>query len=248
MSTTGVPTLTGADPHLGSLHLRGAHVHHHLRGVSRGRLRGRRVLVGYFVALVVVVGVGAGAVALSAPSNAPLCQPYKPCAPPMSAMPLVNQTVWRSSQYGFTLEYPREVLAPSRRTAAGLTLDLQIGDSGGTIMVRGTPASQGSPAQAITSQLATLPGISQLSADTSSADQLLGPGVGYRSGTGGVYTGFEDASQGVGGQQVIYAESATDGRVTITVIALAPASAAGPKSDIAQAADIVINSVRWAGA
>lgn len=250
MSTSGsAPSYPGWDPwnpHTGSLQMRGAHVHYHLRGQSLGRLRARRVLVAYLIGLAVLLGAGAVAVVVAAPGSGPLCQPFKPCGPPISGMPLVNQTVWRSSRYGFKLEYPGQVLALSRQDAAGVTLSLQVGNSPGTVIVRGTPAAATSPAQAVTSQLAALPGISQLSADTSSADQLLGPGVGYRDGLGGVYTGFEDASQGVGGEQAIYAESATDGRVTITVIAVAPASSAGPKSDIAQVADLVINSIRWA--
>ncbi len=245
MSSSGnVPTWPGWDPHVAPLPVRGSHVHHHLRGLSLGRLRAHRVLVVYFVVLAVLVGAGAVALVVAAPGSAPLCQPFKACAPPVSAMPLVNQTVWRSSQFGYTLEYPGEALARSSEDAAGVTLTLQ-GDNSGTIVVRGTPASQATPAQAITSQLAALPGISQLSTDTSAADQLLGPGVGYRNGTGGVYVGYQDASEGVGGEQAIYAQSATDGRVTITVVALAPASSAGPKSVIAQAADVVINSIRW---
>jgi hypothetical protein len=50
----------------------------------------------------------------------------------------------------------------------------------------------------------------------------------------------------VGGQQTIYAESASNGRVIITVLAVGASSDAGPKSALAQAADLVINSIRWA--
>jgi hypothetical protein len=247
MSASGSsPTApSGWDPHIRPLHFRGVHVHHHLRGQTRGRLRGHLVLLTFVVALSVSVGIGAAVVALVAPGSAPLCQPYTPCGPATSGMGLVSQTVWRSSQYGFTVEYPGSALSTSQQSGSGLVLDLQAGGSGGTIVVLGAPAAQASPAKAITSELAKLSGVSQLAADTSQADRLLGPGVGYRSGVGGVYTGFGDASQGVGGEQTIYAESATDGRVTITVLAIAPANDAGPKSAIAQAADLVINSVRW---
>jgi hypothetical protein len=246
VSASGSPPAapSGWDPHIRPLHFRGAHVHHHLRGQTRGRLRGHLVLVTFVVALSLSVGVGAVVVALVAPGSAPLCKPYTPCGPASSGMGLVSQTVWRSSQYGFTVEYPGSALSTSQQTGSGLVLDLQAG-GGGTIVVLGEPAAQASPAKAITSELAKLSGVSQLASDTSQADRLLGPGVGYRSGVGGVYTGFGDASQGVGGEQTIYAESATDGRVTITVLAIAAANDAGPKSAIAQAADLVINSVRW---
>ena len=234
-----------ADPHIRPLHFRGAHVHHHLRGHTRGRLRGHLVLVTFAVGLAVSVGIGAVVVALVAPGRGPLCQPYTPCGPPPSHAALVNQTVWRSPQYGFTVEYPSQILSPSEQTGSSLALDLGAGNSGGTILVFGTPASADGPAQAITSALGRLTGISSLAANNSAADRLLGPAVGYRSGVGGVYTGYADASQGVGGEQTVYAQSATDGRVTITVLAIGASSNAGPKSAIAQAGDIVINGIRW---
>lgn len=247
------PTVTGpipGAPHLGGPHpgfpqLRGTHVNHHLRGLHRGRLRGHLVLVTFMVGLAGAVGLGALAVVLAAPSKGPLCQPYTPCGPPRAGAPLVNQTLWRSSEYGFSLEYPGSLVTVSQRSASGLMLDVELGNSSGTIVVQGAPA-QVTPARAVTAQLANLPGISQISVDSSPADQLLGPGVGYRTGAGGVYTGYQDAAQGVGGEQAIYSQSATDGRVTVTVTVVAPASLAGPKAAISQVADDLINSVRWA--
>lgn len=233
------------DPHVRPLHLRGAHVHHHLRGRTHGRLRRHLVLVIFIVGLSLSVGIGAVVVALAAPGSQPLCRPYSPCAPPAPSLPLVNQTVWHSSEFGFRLEYPGALLSASSQTAGGLTLGIDVGNADGTIVVRGRPASQATPPQAITSDLASLPGISQLSADTSRSGQLLGPAVGYRAGVGGVYTGYQTAAQGVGGQQTVYAEAATDGHVTVSVLAIAPSSDAGPKSDIAEFADIVVNSIRW---
>lgn len=248
----GAPSMPGPSPvvsapggpHHGFSHLRGTHVDHHLRGLHRGRLRGRLVLVTFMVGLVVAVGLGALAVVLAAPSSGPLCQPYTPCGPPRAGAPLVTQTLWRSSLYGFSLEYPGSLATVSQRTGAGLMLDVELNNSSGTIVVQGASA-QVAPARAVTSALANLPGISQISVDSSPADQLLGPGVGYRSGAGGVYTGYQDASQGVGGEQAIYSESATDGHVTVTVTVVAPASSAGPKAAISQVADDIINSVSW---
>jgi hypothetical protein len=248
MSTSGGAPATpgGWDPHIRPLHFRGVHVHHHLRGRTQGRLRGHLVLVTFIVGLSLAVGIGAVVVALAAPGTAPLCKPYTPCGPATSAMGLVNQTVWRSSQFGFTVEYPAGVLSASDHSGSGVVLDLQAGNAPGSIIVVGEPASQATPGRAITAELGKLSGISSLAADTSPADRLLGPAVGYRTGVGGVYTGYADASQGVGGAQTIYAESASDGRVVITVLAISAANDAGPKSAIAQAADLVINSIRWA--
>jgi hypothetical protein len=247
------PTLVGApfpagaagSPHVGSLHLRGAHVHHHLRGLHTGRLRSHRVLILFLIALIVTVGLGAAIVAVAAPSSAPLCQPFTPCGPPVMSAALVNQTVWRSSQYGFSIEYPGSLLSPTNQTGSGLTLNLQSNNFNGTIVVSGTPTTQASPAHAITDQLGSLPGISQISVDNNAGDQLLAPGVGYHTGTGGVYVGYQDASQGVGGEQAIYSESATDGRVTITVTVVSPSGTAPAKDPVAQVADSIINSVKW---
>lgn len=245
MSTSGGGPASEADPHIRPLHFRGAHVHHHLRGHTHGRLRGHLVLVTFAVALAVSVGIGAVVVALVAPGKAPLCQPYTPCGPPPNTAGLINQSVWRSSTYGFTVEYPSQILSRSGETGSSLALDVNAGNSSGTILVFGTPASADAPVRAITAALGRVPGISSLAADTSAADRLLGPGVGYHSGVGGVYTGYADASQGVGGEQTIYAQSASDGRVTITVLAIGAANDAGPKSALAQVGDIVINSIRW---
>jgi hypothetical protein len=243
----GAPTAPGGwDPHIRPLDFRGAHVHHHLRGRTGGRLRGHLVLVTFIVALCASVGIGAVVVAVVAPGNPPLCKPYTPCGPATSAPGLVNQTVWRSSQFGFTVEYPSGILSRSDQSGSGLVLDLETSSAAGTIIVVAEPASQGTTGQAITSELGKLSGLSSLAADTSAADRLLGPSVGYRSGAGGVYSAYADASQGVGGQQTIYAESASDGRVIITVLAVGASSDAGPKSALAQAADLVINSIRWA--
>ena len=243
---TPIPATAGTSPHVGPVDLRGAHVHHHLRGHHLGRLRSHRVLILFLIALTVSVGLGAAIVVVAAPSSAPLCQPFTPCGPPTASTPLINQTIWHSSQYGFTLEYPSGgAITAANQTGSGLTLNLQSNSATGTIMVSSAPTAQVSPAAAVTAQLGSLPGTSQISVDSSPSDQLLGPGVGYRSGTGGVYTGYQDASQGVGGEQSIYAESATDGRVTVTVVVLSPAGTAPDKSPVAQVADDVINSVRW---
>src|SRR5437879_5685360 len=111
-------------PQGGSAQVGSAHVRPELRGRTRGRLRGHLVLVCFIVGLAAAVGVGAAVVVLAAPGNPPLCQPYTPCGPPSTSMPLVNQTVWRSSAYGFHLEYPTGILAAARQDASGLTLNL----------------------------------------------------------------------------------------------------------------------------
>jgi hypothetical protein len=161
------------------------------------------------------------------------------------ARPLVNQTVWRSSRYGFSLEYPANAATISQQDPGSLTLQVDLGGDVGTILVQGS--SSVSPARAISSQIAGLTGVTQLSGDTNPADQLLGSGVGYRSGVGDVHVGYFSAPQGVGQPINLASEAATDGRVTVSVTVVGASGHAGPKSYLYELADMIINGIRWAG-
>ncbi len=223
--------------------LRGAHTHHHLRG-SPGRL-GHRLLIYFAIGLALVIGLGAVGAIVGGPSEH-LCKPYQPCGPTRVARPLVNETVWRSSRFGYTLEYPASEASIAQQGSAGLVLQSHLPDgNAGTILVQGSPAA--SPAQAIHNQLSTLTGVTQLATDTLPADQLLGGGVGYRPGAGQVFTGFLSAPQGVGNQVSLATQAATSGGVTISVTVAGASSDAGPNSFLYQLGDQVINSIRWPG-
>lgn len=237
MTTATPPAPTSPSP------LRGAHVHHHLRG-SHGRLR-HRLLIYFVLGFAVILGLGLVGVLLGGPSQH-LCQPYKPCGPLRVMRPLVNETVWRSSRYGFTLEYPGNEVSVARQSPTGVILFTRLSDGNtGTILIQGSSAP--SPAQAIQTQIAHLTGVTQLATDTLPADQLLGPSVGYRSGAGAVFTGFLAAPQGVGAQVSLASEAATAGGVTVTVTVGGPSSDAGANTFLYLLGDQIINSVRWPG-
>jgi hypothetical protein len=234
-------TATPPAPAPGSL--RGAHVPHHLRG-SHGRLR-HRLLIYFVGGFAVILGLGVLGTILGGPSQH-FCLPYKPCGPLRVMRPLVNQTVWRSSRYGFTLEYPGSVVSVSRQGPTGLILFTRLSDGNtGTILITGSSAS--SPIQAIRTQIANLTGVTQVATDTLPADLLLGPGVGYRSGAGAVFTGFLASPQGVGTQVELASEAATAGGVTVTVTVAGPSSDSGPNTFLYLLGDQIINSVRWPG-
>lgn len=237
MTTAAPPTATPGAP------LRGAHVHHHLRG-AHGRLR-HRLLIYFVGGFAVILGLGALGTILGGPSER-LCRPYRPCGLPRITRPLVNETVWRSARYGFSLEYPGNEVHVSQHDATSLTLQTSLSDgSTGTILIQGS--SGNSPGQAIHSQIANLTGVTQLATDTLPAHQLLGGAVGYRPGVGEVFTGFFAAPQGVGSQISLASEAATSRGVTVSVTVGGASSDAGPNTFLYLLGDQIINSIRWPG-
>ncbi len=239
MSVPGAPAPAGPP-----VDLRGAYVHPQLRG-GRGRLR-HRLLIVFASGFALIVGLAALGAAVGAPKTRPLCRPHRPCAPPRAMRPLINQTVWRSRQFGFSLEYPGNVVSVAGQDAGGLILRADLGSGNtGTILIQGYSRDAGSPARAISRQLANLTGVTQLARDTNEADQLLGSGVGYRPGEGGVSIGYFSAPQGVGQQVALASEAASDGSTTVSVTVGGPSSQTGPRSLLYALGDQIINSIRW---
>jgi hypothetical protein len=246
MSHPEMARASGAGGTVGGSGLRGGYVHPHLRG-GHGRLR-HRLLVFFGLGFAAILGLGALGSIAGAPSSAPLCQPSHPCGgPPSTGRPLVNQTVWRSSQFGFSLEYPGDEATVSGHDAASITLQVDLGNgNAGTILVQGSAASV-RPAQAIANQITNLTGVTQLAPDTAAADQLLGSGVGYVPGAGSVHVGYFSSPQGVGQPVNLASEAASHGRATVSVTVGGPAGQTGPSSSLYQMADQIINSVHWSG-
>lgn len=227
----------------------GAYVHHRHRGLSRGRLRHRGILVAFVAGFGLIVVVAAGASGLASPVTRPLCQPYRPCgSPPQVMRPLINATVWRSPRYGFSIEYPGDQVSVAEHDDAGLILETKLQDgSTGAIVIDGRPVGQGSLTQAISGELGGLQGVSQLATDSNPADQLLGAGVGYRTGLGATYSGDFTAPQGVGQPANLAIQGASDGHVIVAVTVVGAAPDARPDAFLYQIADQIINSVRWPG-
>ena len=240
MSVTGAPAPAGPTP----VDMRGAHVHHHIRA-GHGRLR-HRLLIFFVFGFLILVGLGALGASLAAPSSHALCKPYQPCGPPRMVHPLVNQTVWHSSRYGFSLEYPGNFVRISQQDPGSVTLQTNLGNGDtGTILIQGSTA--GPLGRAILNQVGGLSGVTQLAQNNNFVDQLLGSGVGYRPGLGRVFTGYFAAPQGVGQPLALASEAATHGGVTVSVIVGGPAADAGPRSLLFAVGDQIINSVRWPG-
>jgi hypothetical protein len=240
MTVPGDPAPAGGAPPPG----RQAHVHPHLRG-GHGRLR-HRLLVVFGAGFALIIGLAVLGAAVGAPTTKPLCRAYRPCGPPRMMRPLVNQTVWRSRAFGFSVEYPGNLVTVASQDAGSLTLQADLGNGDtGTILIQGYSRAVGSPARAISSQLSNLTGVTQVARDTNVADQLLGSSVGYQPGEGRVSIGYFAAPQGVGQPVALATEAATDGSVTVSVTVGGPSTETGPKSLLYALGDQIINSIRW---
>lgn len=242
MTGPGEPVPAGGGQPTG----RGAHVHPHLRG-GHGRLR-HRLLVVFGAGFALVIGLAVLGAAVGAPQTKPLCRPYRPCGPLRAMQPLINETVWRSRRFGFSVEYPGNLVTVSSQDAGSLTLqaDLHNGNTG-TILIQGYSRAVGSPAGAIARQLANLTGVTQLAPDTNASDQLLGSSVGYQPGEGRVSIGYFTAPQGVGQPVALATQAASDGSITVSVTVGGPSTETGPRSLLYAIGDQIINSVRWPG-
>jgi hypothetical protein len=210
---------------------------------------GHRLLLVFTLAFIAIVGLGALGSSVGAPTTNPLCHPYRPCGPTRAVQPLITQTVWTSRRWGFTLEYPSNVLSVAQQDADSLTLQADLGNGGtGTILIQGSSINAGNPAQAISRQIGNLSGVTQVSPDSNPADRLLGAEVGYQPGAGRVFTGYFSAPQGVGQRVALASQAASHGAITVSVTVGAAASQTGPSSLLYALADQLINSVRWPGA
>jgi hypothetical protein len=159
---------------------------------------------------------------------------------------LINQTVWRSRQFGFSLEYPGDELTVSHQDAGSLTLQVDLGDGNtGTILIQGYSRGAATPERAITSQLANLTGVTQLAADPDETHRLYGASVGYQAGAGRASVGYFSAPQGVGQPVALASQAASDGSTTISVTVGAASDQTGSRSLLYALGDQIINSVHW---
>ena len=214
------------------------------RARSGGGL-GRWVVHIFGFLFLILIGLSVLTNLLAAPVVFVPCTSGQPCGAPPTVPAVIRETSWRSSQYGFSLEYPASVVKVSQQTPSGVVLAVDVGGTSGAVTVEGFGAGT-TPAQAIGNQVGALSGVSQLAGDTNPAHQLLGASVGYLAGAGRVYVG--DATSPQGSQPVsIASEAASDGRVTVSATVVGATGDSGSHSDLYAVADLVINSVSWPG-
>jgi hypothetical protein len=214
------------------------------RGSSGGGL-GKWVVHIFGFIFLVVIGLSILTNLLVGPVVVVPCTNGQPCGAPPTVPAVIRETAWRSSRYGFSLEYPASVVKVSQQTPSGVVLAIDVGGKSGIVTIQGF-GSATTPAEAIGDQVGGLSGVSQLAGDTNPAHQLLGAGVGYVAGAGRIYVG--DVTSPQGSQPIsIASEAASDGRVTVSATVVGATSDSGYRSDLYAVADLVINSVRWQG-
>jgi hypothetical protein len=207
--------------------------------VTRGRVQAFAVFV---AALVVATGV-IGAIA---PRKLQArCSATSPCgAPPSLAAPLRSESVWRSSEFGFALEYSPQQWKIGQQGAAGVELRSLVAPV--DLVVEGGNAAPG--AQLVAARLSQLrSNVLGLTRDTSSADTILGPEVGYHYGVGGAYVGAVDSPQGVTDQVLATIQAAVSGPLGIVVTTLTNETRAGVRRQVYGLVDAVVNTITWPG-
>jgi hypothetical protein len=206
---------------------------------------GRRIVHAFLFFFILLIGFSILTNVLVAPVVVAPCTSGQPCGAPPSVPAVIRETSWRSSRYGFSLEYPASVVKVSQQTPSAVVLAVDVAGKSGAVTIKGFDPGT-TPAQAINDQVRGLGGVSQLAGDTNTAHQLLGAGVGYLGGAGRIYVG--DVTSPQGSQPVsIASEAASDGQVTVSATVVGATSDSGYRSGLYAVADLIINSVRWHG-
>lgn len=222
------------------------------RGSHTGRVANRRLLA-IFIGLFGVLVIGAAAaIAGGERSDLPAsCEPGVPCAPPIGRPPLEPPSLvsWKSSEFGFRLEYNKNLWTKLSEDGRSLTLKLDPSEADLTLVIGGARARQASPQALLDKELDEIrDDIQNLTADTEPAHMILGAGVGYRDGVGGAYTGEVKPVLGPGpGKQLwIAVMAATDGGVTTFVsLATSEADERYRVKKLYREVDSILNAFRW---
>jgi hypothetical protein len=215
-------------------------------GVRRAGYRRRGV---YAIAIAAIVGAGFAIGALAAPpAPQPVCGPHRQCGSP-PVLPHALRTfpgyaVWQSAALGYSLRYGVRDWQLASQGSTGA--ELQSADGFSVLIVNAIPQSQASPLTLGSQTLAALKGqLLGLAPDTDPSDVLLGPEVGLRQGTGGVFQATVSSPLGPETPVSIALMAAGDGRVSIVATVIAPADDRRARAAVYAKADDVINSIEW---
>jgi hypothetical protein len=204
---------------------------------------GGKIVHAFLLVFLLLIGLSIVMIVLVAPSPTAPCSSGQPCGAPPSAPAVIRETAWRSSQYGFSLDYPGSVATVSQQAPGRLVLATKLDGHSAMVAIQGLPPGT-APSQAIAEQVRGLKGFSQLARDGNPAHQLLGAGVGYVSGAGRAYVADVTSPQGSQPASVV-SEAASNGHVTVTATVVGASSESGPRSGLYALADLIINSVQW---
>jgi len=178
------------------------------------------------------------------------CSYPDPCGPPTRSAELVSLTPWESA-LGFGLRYDAGTWSIGAQDDGSVTLLLQGRDDA---ILRVVGSSGTTPQAAIDAYLSGLRSrVPDLAEDRRAFRLVLGPAVGYVDGVGASYAGHVQTPQGPGSIVTMSIMAAQTNGVTVVVSMemtgehwiQAADDGSMPSDDVFQAADSVINTVRW---
>jgi hypothetical protein len=205
----------------------------------RGRVLG-------FAAFIAALAIALVLIRTMTPAKAePRCGGSTQCGqPPQLPAPLRNETVWRSTAFGFQLEFAPAQWRVSREGSAGVELASRVAPV--DLVIRG--AGPAPPRALVGAEVSDLRGnVLGLASDPAAVNRILGPAIGYRYGAGSAYVGAIDSPQGVQDQALLTVSAASTNRLGIVVTTLTTETRAALRRQIYGLADSVINSVTWPG-
>ena len=233
-------------------------------GAPHAEHPGRRARLGTGAKIAILAVFGGAAIGLTAlaivltrpPASTPACQPGVPCAAPPSTpvpAPHLIAGIFRSgtewtSDLGVDVRYPShwdQVASDTRH------LIVQVSLGNGTDVAVGVFVQPGkvTPQAALTGVLGDQQGnFLGVQRDTSPANQILSPEIGFVHGISAVYKATVDNPPSPSGQVEIAFEAAKRGNATVVVEAITneePSSSDSAPFPSLQAADIVLDGFQW---
>jgi hypothetical protein len=233
-------------------------------GAPHAERPARRARLGAGAKIAILAVFGGAAIGLTAlaivltrpPASTPACQPGVPCAAPPSTpvpAPHLIAGIFRSgtewtSDLGVDVRYPSDWDQAASDTRH---LIVQVSLGNGTDVAVGVFVQSGkvTPQAALNGVLGDQKGnFLGVQRDTSAANQILSPEIGFVHGISAVYKATVDNPPSPSGQVEIALEAAKRGSATVVVEAITneePSSSDSAPFPSLQAADIVLDGFQW---
>jgi hypothetical protein len=187
---------------------------------------------------------------LSSPSDPQeTCVYPSPCGPPRQRAELISLTAWQSA-LGYSLRYDAQAWTVAQQDGSSVTLALFGRDDAALHVVGSTNTTPEAALDAYVSGLTSR--VPDITEDGRAFRLVLGPHVGFQDGVGASYSGHVGTPQGPGPIVTMSAMAATVDGVTVVVSMemtgehwIQVDHGAWPGENAFEAADSVINTVRW---
>jgi hypothetical protein len=193
-------------------------------GEHHGRSAVRRLVTVFAILFLLLTGLAVLGAVVGAPAKPKsVCPTHKECVSPPRPVPLpsgpglsgglATGKVFVSPTLGYRIEFPSYIGVQSHTP-----LNVELAPTSGSfiVLLKGAPADQVTPAQALASTVSDLRGtIPNLQADTSASTEILAPALGGHPGVGGFYEGDLDSPSGPVSPVDVAVLASTDSHQTI---------------------------------